>query len=64
METIALGSLKKAVVEGDIDKGSLMAGQISGMVTEVKPVKEIFDELVSEVNELSYQIGLNSIFNQ
>ncbi len=64
METIALGSLKKAVVEGDIENGSLMAGQIAGMVTEIKSIEAIINELISDANELTHQLGFNRIFNQ
>jgi enoyl-[acyl-carrier protein] reductase II len=42
------GALRRAVVEGDIENGSLMAGQSVGMVTRVQPVAEIIDELASE----------------
>ncbi|UAJ11517.1 NAD(P)H-dependent flavin oxidoreductase [Glacieibacterium megasporae] len=42
------GALRRAVVDGDIESGSLMAGQSVGMVTSVMPVAEIIDELVGE----------------
>lgn len=42
------GSLRKAMVEGDLVNGSLMAGQISGMIDEILPVKEIIDQTVSQ----------------
>ena len=40
------GALRKAVIEGDVDGGSLMAGQIVGLVKEEKSVQEIIDSLV------------------
>jgi enoyl-[acyl-carrier protein] reductase II len=40
------GALRKAVIDGDIDAGSLMAGQIVGLVKEEKPVAEILAALV------------------
>ena len=40
-----LGSLRRAVFEGDTATGSLMAGQVAGMLHEVRPVAEILDEL-------------------
>lgn len=64
MESIALGALKKAVIEGDVENGSLMAGQITGMVTDIKSIEEIINELIGDVNHLTHQIGLNKIFNQ
>ncbi|QYE35156.1 nitronate monooxygenase [Polymorphobacter sp. PAMC 29334] len=42
------GALRRAVVDGDIESGSLMAGQSVGMVTSVMQVAEIIDELVGE----------------
>lgn len=39
------GALKKGVIDGDVENGSLMAGQSVGMVTQVQPVQEIIDEL-------------------
>jgi len=42
------GALKKAVVEGDIENGSLMAGQSVGLVKEIQTVEEIIDELVAQ----------------
>lgn len=41
------GALRKAVIDGDIEAGSLMAGQIVGLVKEEKPVTEIIESLVN-----------------
>ena len=42
------GSLRRAVVDGDIEGGSVMAGQSVGMVTKIQPIREILDELVEQ----------------
>jgi enoyl-[acyl-carrier protein] reductase II len=42
------GALRRAVIDGDIEQGSLMAGQSVGMVTRLQSTKEIIDELVAE----------------
>jgi len=42
------GALKRAVIDGDVETGSLMAGQSVGMVTREQSVKEILDELVAQ----------------
>ncbi len=42
------GALRRAVVEGDVENGSVMAGQSVGMVTGEQPVGEIIGELVSQ----------------
>jgi enoyl-[acyl-carrier protein] reductase II len=45
------GALRKAVVDGDVENGSLMAGQSVGMVQRIQTAKEIIDELVSQASE-------------
>lgn len=52
IEAIALGSLSKAVYEGDVENGSVMAGQITGMVKEIRPAKQIIESLFSSAEEL------------
>lgn len=42
------GSLRKAVIEGDVERGSLMAGQSVGMVNSIQTSQEIIDELVAQ----------------
>jgi len=42
------GALRRAVIDGDVEKGSLMAGQSVGMVTCEQTTKEILDELVDQ----------------
>ena len=39
------GALRRAVIEGDVENGSVMAGQSVGMVTAIQPVKEILEDL-------------------
>ena len=45
LEQYTLGSLRRAVFDGDVDTGSLMAGQVAGMLHEIKPLRQIFTEL-------------------
>lgn len=42
------GALKKAVINGDIEEGSLMAGQSVGMVKKIQPLKEILNEIINQ----------------
>jgi enoyl-[acyl-carrier protein] reductase II len=44
------GALRKAVIDGDVENGSVMAGQSVGMVTKIQPVREILDELLSQAD--------------
>jgi enoyl-[acyl-carrier protein] reductase II len=48
IELFWAGALRRAVVEGDVENGSLMAGQSVGMVSCVQPTKEILDELIGQ----------------
>ena len=48
LEKFTLGSLRRAVFEGDVKNGSLMAGQVAGMLKEIKPVKTILEEMYAE----------------
>lgn len=52
LERLTLGSLKKAVIDGDIKNGSLMAGQIAGLIKEEKTCREIIREIISEAETL------------
>ena len=47
LEKVTLGGLRRAVFDGDMDHGSVMAGQVAGMVHEIRPVRQIFEELYS-----------------
>ncbi len=50
LEKLTLGGLRKAVVEGDVVHGSVMAGQIAGMVKERLTCKALIDKLVKETD--------------
>lgn len=45
LEKFTLGSLRRAVAQGDTDTGSLMAGQVCGLLTGVRPAAEILNDL-------------------
>lgn len=55
-EAFGAGALKKAAVDGDVQNGSVMAGQISGLVDQIKPCKEIVEELISNITPVMEQI--------
>ena len=48
VERFWVGALRRAAVDGDVVKGSLMAGQSVGLVKEIKPLKTIIAEMVAE----------------
>ena len=47
LERHTLGGLRRAVFDGDMEYGSVMSGQVAGMLHEIKPVRQIFEELYS-----------------
>ncbi len=52
LEYLTLGSLRNAVMDGDVKMGTVMAGQIAGMVSKEQNCEEIIQELVSQTKEL------------
>ncbi|OCA06927.1 nitronate monooxygenase family protein [Wolbachia endosymbiont of Trichogramma pretiosum] len=50
IEKFWAGALRRAVIDGDVETGSLMAGQSVGMVDREKPVKEVIDILVQQAS--------------
>lgn len=52
LEYLTLGSLRKAVIEGDTINGTVMAGQIAGMVKEIQPCKDIIEEIMTDAKKL------------
>lgn len=52
LEELGRGGLRKAVKDGDIDGGSLMAGQISGLVSKRQSAKEIIEEMFEEFENI------------
>ena len=48
LEELGRGALKKAVVDGDVDNGSVMSGQIAGLVKKEQTCKEIIEEMYGE----------------
>ena len=57
-EKLTLGSLRRAVFEGDTEMGSLMAGQVAGQLHEIRPVRAILEELYAD-----YQACVKGLVN-
>ncbi len=51
-EELTLGSLRKAVQDGNLEEGSFLCGAIAGMITDVKPCKDIVEEMFAQAEEL------------
>ena len=52
LEYLTLGTLRKAVQEGDVTNGTVMAGQIAGMVSKEQTCKEMIDEMMAQAETL------------
>lgn len=52
LEHLTMGALAKAVKDGDMENGSLMSGQIAGIVDSIKPCQAIIEDVVAEAKEV------------
>lgn len=52
LEKLGLGALRKAVVEGDVINGTVMAGQIAGLISKEQTCKEMIEEIMEQALEL------------
>ncbi len=52
IENLTIGGLRKAVLEGDVMNGNVMAGQIAGMVSKEQTCKEMMDEMMAQADVL------------
>ncbi|WP_278320460.1 enoyl-[acyl-carrier-protein] reductase FabK [Lachnobacterium bovis] len=57
LEKFTLGSLRRAVFEGDVKTGSLMAGQVAGQIKEIKPIKDIFEDMYAGYERTVNKLG-------
>ena len=48
LEKVTLGGLRRAVLEGDVENGSVMTGQVAGMLKEIRPLREILLSLTND----------------
>lgn len=48
---------KKGMFEGDLDEGEIEIGQVAGLIHEIKPVKDIIDEIITEFNQETKRLG-------
>lgn len=52
LEGLGAGTLRMAAIEGDVKNGSVMIGQISGMLTDIKPCKQIIADIMTETESV------------
>ncbi|WP_129597290.1 enoyl-[acyl-carrier-protein] reductase FabK [Anaerophilus nitritogenes] len=60
LEELGAGKLKMAAIDGDVENGSIMSGQIAGMIDDIKSCKEIIEEIILGMKE-NYQ-SMNNIW--
>lgn len=56
LEKLTIGSARKAVL-GDVENGSIMAGQICGLLEKIKPVKQIIEEAFAQADKISSSLN-------
>ncbi len=61
LEKITLGGLRRAVFDGDMETGSVMAGQVCGQLQEIKPVAQILEELYEGAKEEIKKLAVKDI---
>lgn len=54
-----IGSLRMATVDGDVDNGSFMAGQIAAHINDIKPCKVIIEDMVKEAKSIMSTLDIN-----
>ena len=59
LEKLTLGSLRRAVFDGDMETGSVMMGQIAGMVKRIEPLSVIFETMVSDAKKQVQTLSAN-----
>lgn len=61
LEKMTLGALRKAVMEGDTDNGSVMAGQVCGQLNEIRPLADILKSLYEDGQKVLEDMGRRTI---
>lgn len=61
LEKITLGGLRKAVLDGDVDMGSVMAGQVCGQLTEIRPIADILEDMYTDAQKKLEEMGRRTI---
>lgn len=59
LEQLGVGSLHRATHEGDVDNGTVMIGEISGMLKDIKPVKAILEDIVKGLPDAFQRLEAN-----
>lgn len=52
LEALGAGTLEKAAIGGDVDEGTIMAGQISSLICDIKPCKAVIDDIIRDAQQV------------
>lgn len=58
LENLGAGKLRAAVVDGDVEMGSIMSGQIAAAITKIQPAAEILEEIMAQAEEVGKKIKI------
>lgn len=61
LEKITLGGLRKAVLDGDVDMGSVMAGQVCGQLKEIRTLADILESMYTDAQKRLEEMGRRTI---
>ena len=61
LEKMGVGRMKMAMVDGDTDMGSVMAGQVAAMVIKVEPARDIIQSVITEAKDTINRISCNKV---
>lgn len=61
IEKLGVGRLRDAMVDGDVEYGSVMAGQVSAMVSKVQPAAEIIQEIIEEARQVILRLEKRAV---
>jgi enoyl-[acyl-carrier protein] reductase II len=57
LEAFGRGRLSSGIIQGNLEEGSLMAGQIAGLIKDIKPVKTIIEDIMAEAEKVIETLG-------
>ena len=57
LEKIGMGKLRAAMVDGDVEYGSVMAGQVCSMIKEIQPAKDIIEQIIEQAEAVVQQFS-------
>lgn len=64
IKSLGAGKLRAAIIEGNVGEGSLMAGQVAGLIEEILPVKEIIEKTINEARLILAELSEKYLLNQ